>query len=93
MAIRNIFVVGLNDANRERLERLHGAQGCRFHGVIAPEAVYDTEEFDIASMLAEAMAQLEASEEPSMPSSAIWTSRSPPCCRSSASASAPAARR
>ncbi|TDR51496.1 biotin carboxylase [Halomonas ventosae] len=60
--VRNIFVVGLNDFNRQRLETLRGAGQWRFHGVIAPEAVYDTEEFDIAAMLAEATAQLEAFE-------------------------------
>ncbi|MDN3524497.1 ATP-grasp domain-containing protein [Halomonas sabkhae] len=57
---RNVFVVGLNDTNRQRLERLRGAESCRFHGVIEPAAVYDTEVFDIAAMLAEATAQLEA---------------------------------
>ncbi|MEQ6916454.1 ATP-grasp domain-containing protein [Halomonas aquatica] len=61
---RNIFVVGLNDFNRQRLERLRGAEHWRFHGVIPPEAVYDTEEFDIAAMLAEATAQLEAFDGP-----------------------------
>ncbi|WP_280553999.1 ATP-grasp domain-containing protein [Halomonas sp. 25-S5] len=60
--VKNIFVVGLNDFNRQRLETLHGAGQWRFHGVIAPEAVYDTEEFDIDAMLAEATAQLEAFE-------------------------------
>ncbi|MFG6157822.1 acetyl-CoA carboxylase biotin carboxylase subunit family protein [Halomonas sp. 1390] len=59
---KNIFVVGLNDFNRQRLETLRGAEHWRFHGIIAPEAVYDTEEFDIAAMLAEATAQLEAFE-------------------------------
>ncbi|MDT8895597.1 ATP-grasp domain-containing protein [Halomonas sp. I1] len=58
--VRNVFVVGLNDVNRERLEHLRGADGCRFHGVIAPAAVYDTEVFDIAAMLEEATEQLEA---------------------------------
>ena len=58
----NIFVVGLNDFNRQRLETLRGAENWRFHGLIAPEAVYDTEEFDIAAMLAEATADLEAFE-------------------------------
>ncbi|MCK2183946.1 ATP-grasp domain-containing protein [Halomonas getboli] len=59
-AVRNVFVVGLNDFNRERLEHLRGAGDCRFHGIIEPEAVYDTEVFDIAAMLEEATAQLEA---------------------------------
>ena len=48
---KNVFVVGLNDFNHERLKRLRGAENYRFHGVIAPEAVYDTEVFDIAAML------------------------------------------
>ncbi|SFU67837.1 ATP-grasp domain-containing protein [Halomonas korlensis] len=59
---KNIFVIGLNDFNRQRLETLRGVEHYRFHGVIAPEAVYDTEEFDIAAMLEEATAQLEAFE-------------------------------
>jgi hypothetical protein len=59
---KNLFVVGLNDANRARLERLRGAERYRFHGVIAPEAVYDTEAFDIAALLEEATATLEAFE-------------------------------
>ncbi|MCG6659700.1 ATP-grasp domain-containing protein [Halomonas campisalis] len=58
----NVFVVGLNDFNRERLARLRGAEGLRFHGVIDPERVYDTEVFDIAAMLDEATARLEAFE-------------------------------
>lgn len=62
--VKNIFVVGLNDFNRQRLEQLRGAEHYRFHGVIAPEAVYDTEVFSIADMLQEATAQLEAFEEP-----------------------------
>ncbi|WP_328716641.1 ATP-grasp domain-containing protein [Halomonas elongata] len=57
---RNVFVVGLNDTNRERLESLRGAGDSHFHGVIDPEAVYDTEVFDIAAMLDEATEQLEA---------------------------------
>ncbi|TFH85765.1 ATP-grasp domain-containing protein [Billgrantia azerbaijanica] len=57
---KNLFVVGLDDVNRERLARLRGAEGYRFHGVIAPAKVYDTEEFDIAAMLAEASRVLEA---------------------------------
>ncbi|MDR5859146.1 ATP-grasp domain-containing protein [Halomonas eurihalina] len=57
---RNVFVVGLNDANRKRLESLRGAGASHFHGVIDPEVVYDTEVFDIASMLDKATAQLEA---------------------------------
>ncbi|WP_192036086.1 ATP-grasp domain-containing protein [Halomonas sp. YLGW01] len=59
---KQVFVVGLNDFNRARLEQLPGAEGCEFHGLIPPEDVYDTEVFDIADMLARASAELEAFE-------------------------------
>ncbi|SDM12164.1 ATP-grasp domain-containing protein [Modicisalibacter muralis] len=58
MSHRNIFVVGLNAFNRERLESLRGARHYRFHGVIEPEAVYDTEVFPIEDMLDRAEAEL-----------------------------------
>ncbi|MBZ9558912.1 MULTISPECIES: ATP-grasp domain-containing protein [unclassified Modicisalibacter] len=58
MGQRNIFVVGLNDFNRLRLEKLRGAQDYRFHGVIEPAEVYDTEVFPIEDMLARAEAAL-----------------------------------
>ncbi|WP_136248064.1 ATP-grasp domain-containing protein [Halomonas borealis] len=59
---KNVFVVGLNDFNRQRLEQLRGAEHYRFHGVIPPGEVYDTEVFSIADMLDEAGASLEAFE-------------------------------
>jgi biotin carboxylase len=55
---KNVFVIGLNEINRERLQRLRGADGIAFHGLIDPAAVYDTQEFDIPAMLQEAEAQL-----------------------------------
>ncbi|SHF65482.1 ATP-grasp domain-containing protein [Modicisalibacter ilicicola DSM 19980] len=58
MGHRNIFVVGLNAFNRERLESLRGAENYRFHGVIEPEEVYDTEYFPIEDMLNRAETQL-----------------------------------
>ncbi|WP_458524495.1 ATP-grasp domain-containing protein [Onishia taeanensis] len=60
--LKQVFVVGLNDFNRARLEQLPGAKGCEFHGIIPPEDVYDTEVFDIADMLARAGDELEAFE-------------------------------
>ncbi|GGX94706.1 hypothetical protein GCM10007160_22950 [Litchfieldella qijiaojingensis] len=57
---KNIFVVGLNDFNRHRLQQLRGAEQYRFHGVIEPEEVYDTEVFPIADMIDRATKQLEA---------------------------------
>jgi len=55
---KNVFVVGLNDTNRERLKRLRGVEDVAFHGIIDPAAVYETEEFDIPAMLEESEATL-----------------------------------
>jgi len=57
---KNIFIVGLNDFNHEKLKRLRGAENYVFHGVIEPEAVYDTEYFPIAEMIERAETQLRA---------------------------------
>ncbi|MCI0510790.1 ATP-grasp domain-containing protein [Chromohalobacter marismortui] len=55
---RNIFVVGLDELNRKRLNHLRGAEHYQFHGVIDPSEVYDTEIFPIEDMLSRAEAQL-----------------------------------
>lgn len=55
---KNVFIVGLNDFNLEKLKRLRGADELEFHGVIEPAAVYDTEEFDIPAMLTDAEERL-----------------------------------
>ncbi|GGB23408.1 ATP-grasp domain-containing protein [Allosediminivita pacifica] len=57
---RNVFVVGLNDYNAERLKRLRGVEDVAFHQLLTPAQVYETQEFDIPAMLAEAEAQLDA---------------------------------
>ena len=50
---RNVFVIGLNDLNAERLKRLRSVEDVEFHGLVEPAKVYDTQEFDIAEMLAD----------------------------------------
>ncbi len=57
---KNVFVVGLNDLNAERLRRLRGVEDVEFHGLIDPALVYDTQEFDIPAMIAEAEKTLDA---------------------------------
>ncbi|WP_210242905.1 ATP-grasp domain-containing protein [Pararhizobium mangrovi] len=57
---KNIFVIGLNDYNLEKLKRLRGADDIAFHGLIDPAALYDTEVFDVPAMLAEAEEKLSA---------------------------------
>ncbi|WGI27047.1 ATP-grasp domain-containing protein [Halomonas alkaliantarctica] len=64
MSVRNIFVVGLDEHNRQRLAHLRGAENYRFHGVIEPAEVNDTEIFPIEDMLARAETQLIAFGEP-----------------------------
>ncbi|MGM0858297.1 MAG: ATP-grasp domain-containing protein [Pseudomonadota bacterium] len=64
MSVRNIFVVGMDEPNRQRLAHLRGAENYRFHGVIEPAEVNDTEVFPIEDMLARAETQLKAFGEP-----------------------------
>ncbi len=61
---RNVFVVGLNALNAERLTRLRGVEDVVFHPLLTSEAVSDTQEFDIPAMLAEAEARLDAFDSP-----------------------------
>ncbi|CUH41018.1 urea carboxylase [Jannaschia seosinensis] len=57
---KNVFVVGLNDLNAERLTRLRGVDDVVFHPLLTPAQVYETQEFDIPAMLTEAEATLDA---------------------------------
>lgn len=57
---RNVFVVGMNQLNADRLRRLRGVDDVVFHPLLTSEAVSDTQEFDIPAMLAEAEATLDA---------------------------------
>ncbi len=51
---RNVFVVGLNEMNAERLKRLRGVDDVEFHQLLTPAQVSETQEFDIPAMLKEA---------------------------------------
>ena len=57
---QNVFVVGMNTLNAERLARLRSVEDVVFHPLLTSEAVSDTQEFDIPEMLAEAEATLDA---------------------------------
>ncbi len=57
---KNIFVVGLNELNAERLKRLRGVEDVTFHPLLTPAQVSDTQDFDIPAMLEEAEARLDA---------------------------------
>ena len=57
---RNVFVVGLNDYNAERLKRLRGVEDVVFHPLLTPAQVSETQEFDIPALLKEAEETLDA---------------------------------
>lgn len=50
---KNVFVIGLNDPNRQRLERLRGADEIAFHGIVDPAIIYESEEWAIPALLKE----------------------------------------
>lgn len=57
---KNVFVIGLNAYNAERLRRLRGVEDVVFHPLLTAAQVSETEEFDIPAMLKEAEATLDA---------------------------------
>ncbi len=57
---RNVFVVGLNEHNAERLKRLRGVEDVVFHPLLTPAQVSETQDFDMPAMLEEAEATLDA---------------------------------
>ncbi len=56
----NVFVMGLNNFNRELLERIRGAEDYAFHGLVPSDKVEEPERYRIREMLGEAEAQLDA---------------------------------
>ncbi|WP_324752007.1 ATP-grasp domain-containing protein [Roseovarius sp. Pro17] len=59
---RNVFVIGLNSMNADRLKRLRGMDDVEFHQLLTSTQVSDTQEFDIPAMLQEAEDKLDAFE-------------------------------
>jgi hypothetical protein len=57
---KNVFLIGLNDFNLQKLETIRGAENYAYHGVIEPAAVYDTEVFPIDDLLRQTSGQLRA---------------------------------
>ncbi len=57
---RNVFVFGLDDFNRELLERFPGSDRYNFVGLVGPDAVDDPAIYSVRDLLAQAEAQLEA---------------------------------
>src|SRR5699024_3771923 len=60
MARHNVFVLGMDEFNQRKLERLPIAAQCRFIGLIDPAEVLEAEYFPIDDMLARAEAEINA---------------------------------
>jgi len=62
--VKQVYVLGMNEFNRAKLEALPGADGYRFHGVLTPEEILYADDFPIESMLSRAEAQLREADPP-----------------------------
>ena len=58
MMNKNIFIVGLDDFNRNLLERTPHASEYIFHGLLHPAEVYDTYDFPIPDMVRRSIEQI-----------------------------------
>ncbi len=61
---RNVFLIGLNDFNLQKLRTIRNAENYNFHGVIDPAAVLETEHFPMKELIETAEAQLKAFDGP-----------------------------
>jgi len=61
---RNVFWIGLNDFNRQRLASTRHAESCDFHGLLSADEILHAEEFPVDDMLARAEAELDAFDGP-----------------------------
>lgn len=59
MTTRNIFVVGLDDFQRERLDRIHSARDYRFHSLIEFDRIVHADELPLDDLLDRARRQLD----------------------------------
>ncbi len=56
---KTVFVIGMNDLNRERMGRLEGAEDIEFRPLLDYESIYETEDFHMAGLLEVAQRQLD----------------------------------
>jgi len=59
MQKKNVFVLGLNEINRQRLEKLPHADECNFHSLLSYEESHGARNYDIKSILEKAIRQLD----------------------------------
>lgn len=57
--LKNIFVLGLDDFNRKKLQAIRGSRELTFHGLLKTDQLAGAEHFDFEGLLSEAQAILE----------------------------------
>jgi hypothetical protein len=60
---KNVFVVGLNEANLNRLQTIRNAENLNFHQVLKPEDVLFREDYKVGDLVEKAKQQLASSED------------------------------
>lgn len=58
MGKKNVFLIGLDDFNRDKLESIAQADRYEFHGILDPAELFETYDFPVADMMARAEAHL-----------------------------------
>jgi hypothetical protein len=56
---KNVFVFGLNDANRDQMAHIPNADEYEFHSLLAPEEIVEAEAFEFGPLLEKARRQLD----------------------------------
>lgn len=64
MEPRHVFVIGLDEFNRSKLETTDLATSCRFHALLDHDEIRGLDEFDVDTLLDECLRRLEDSGEP-----------------------------
>jgi len=59
MTRKNVFFMGLNDFNRQRLQSIRNADSYEFHGLLDPAEFLETYDFPVEDMLRRAREQLD----------------------------------
>lgn len=57
---KNVFIVGLDDFNKHKLERLPQAAECDFHAALTVDDIRGVAEFDMPALIAKAVRNMEA---------------------------------
>jgi hypothetical protein len=60
---KNVFVIGMNDLNKQRMERLVGAEEIEFLPLLDYASIYETEDFNMPALIEVAERQLDEHAE------------------------------